>query len=564
MVTKAVTEALAEIDNGRTAESLEGPHLEFKEDPAHHGGPNPDAQRLELVLDEAIAFANAEGEADIVLGVGDRTTGPGAFTGTDADDLWIRQKIFQGTRPQLTVEVEELLYAGARLLVIHVPQGLDVYSRRNGAAAVRVGSGRRPVTEDERRTLHFRRANPDFTSRPSSVSLDQLDPEAVALGRRMLQVRNPGEAPSSDEDMLRRLDLVTDSGRLKIAAELLMLGKPGGEVLARHVFRRFPGGEPSATEYHGPLLTVMSRVRERVEVLSDPEYARLDLSGGQERPIRDFSSAAVDEALSNAFVHRDWAMTLPVVVDQSPQVLSVDSPGPFPSGVDVKRLLTTRSMPRNQTLMTALHRLGLVEETSRGFDRMWAAMLESGRDVPDVVADGFHVEVTFTAGDLDAGFVNGLAVLVNQGFAAEVVHSVNCLLILRALWGKDSVSLRSASRLMQVGEAECRTILTWLTEEGLLAADDQRVDEWRLSDRVRSALTQAGAELPERGSVERWILEAVANGRTVTNREVSSATGARGREVTRILRYLADTHRISKDSGGPDRGPGVRWVAAAT
>lgn len=562
MVTNSVMEALSSIRDGCTAESLEGPHLEFKEDPARHYSPNPDSQRIDLILDEAIAFANAEGESDIVLGVSDRTSGPGAFTGTDADGAWIRQKIFQNTSPQLTVEVEEISFEGARLLVIHVPEGLDVYSRRNGAASVRVAAGRRPMTEDERRSVRFRRANPDFTARPTSSVVGDLDQDALALARRMLAVRNPSEAPTSDEDLVRRLGLSTERGVLTVAGELLLRGKPGGEVIARHVFRRFPGGEPSATEYSGPLLMAVNRVRERVEAFSDPEFARLDLSGGQERPIRDFPTAAIDEAVSNAFVHRDWAMALPVVIDQSPQVLSVDSPGPFPSGVDVKHLLTTRSMPRNQTLMTALHRLGLVEETSRGFDRMWVAMLESGRSIPDVSANEFHVEVTFTAGGLDTAFVNGLAVLTGLGFSTEMLHSVDALLILRRLWQTDAVSLRAASRLLQVDEGECRAILTWLTEEGLLTSDDQRSEEWRLSDRARSALTKSGAELPKRGAAERWILESLAGGKSVTNREASAATGTNSREVTRILRYLADTQRIVKDPEGPDRGPGVRWIAA--
>ena len=190
-------------------------------------------------------------------------------------------------------------------------------------------------------------------------------------------------------------------------------------------------------------------------------------------------------------------------------------------------------------------------------------MLECGRGVPDVVADELHVRVTFAAGDLDEDFTSGLAVLADDGFSTDVLHSVNALLVLRTLWDREAVSLRAAGGLLQAGEAECRTILTWLTDQGLISQDDQRPEEWRLSDRVRTALTRAGAALPERGAVERWILDAVANCRAVTNREVVEATGTNAREVTRILRYLADTRRVEKEPGGPDRGTGVRWRATA-
>ena len=54
---------------------------------------------------------------------------------------------------------------------------------------------------------------------------------------------------------------------------------------------------------------------------------------GQERQIRDFPERAVDEVVLNAFAHRDWTLGRPIVIDQSPVILSVDSPGGLPIGV---------------------------------------------------------------------------------------------------------------------------------------------------------------------------------------------------------------------------------------
>ncbi|KAA8719725.1 ATP-binding protein, partial [Corynebacterium flavescens] len=91
-------------------------------------------------------------------------------------------------------------------------------------------------------------------------------------------------------------------------------------------------------------------------------------------------------------------MTDPGVVDQSALMLKVQSPGSLPTGVASDKLLSTQSMPRNPCLMNAMRVLGLVEQSSQGFDRMWLSMLISGREAPEVEEGSESVSVTFLAG----------------------------------------------------------------------------------------------------------------------------------------------------------------------
>ena len=69
-----VQRALSAIAAGQTPDSQEGAHLDFKEDPARAAHPrgNPEAHRLQILLDAAICFANADGESFIVLGLRDK------------------------------------------------------------------------------------------------------------------------------------------------------------------------------------------------------------------------------------------------------------------------------------------------------------------------------------------------------------------------------------------------------------------------------------------------------------------------------------------------------------
>lgn len=562
MNNSPVRAAIDAISSGASARDLESQHLDFKEDPARTAHPrsNPDSQRAQILLDAAICFANAEGESHLVLGVNDKARGPDAFTGTDADPQDVRAKIFNRTVPNLTVEVEEIFVGGTRLLDLRIPTGLGVYTRTDGAASHRVGTDCVPLREDERRDLAFQRANPDITARRTSLVMEDLDPQALALAHRLFTARS-GDVVTSDADLLRRLGLMSSDQTIFEAARILLGDATGSRPMARHVLRRIPGGEPSATEYRGPMIDVLARVEDRISAISDPEVTRVHLPSGQETPVPDFPTQAVDEAVTNAFVHRDWSSSLPIVIDQSPTALTVDSPGPLPMGVTRDTLLTTRSMPRNPTLMGAMHALGLVEETSRGFDRMWSAMLLIGRDTPEVLADDAHVSVTFTASTVDERFVLWLAELSSSGFDPTVITAVSTLIVLRHLQSAPSLSSSAAARILHLGVGEATAQLHWLSRARLMEPLSTRPsNEWQLTDRARSALEASGAPVPRQGAVETWIVAQTDEGRSISNREVTASTGAPSREVTKVLRYLADSHRIQKDPEGPSRGPGVRWI----
>lgn len=160
---------------------------------------------------------------------------------------------------------------------------------------------------------------------------------------------------------------------------------------------------------------------------------------------------------------------------------------------------------------------------------------------------------------VDSDFILWLGRLIQDGFSDETVHNLTSLLVLKRLKSAATLSIRGGTLLLQVGEGESRTRLQWLEREGLLTSDTESTHEWRLSARARRALEAAGASAPREIDLERWILDHLEDSRSLTNREVTNATGAVSREVTRVLRYLADTQRISKDPTGPSRGPGVRW-----
>lgn len=560
-----VAEALVEILSGKTADELESSTLDFKEDPAYRNKDGADAKAVEMLVDEAICFANGSaGDAYIVLGVADKVAGAAALTGTHRDPRYLEKKIFDKTKPNLRVEAAAINVEGSNLIIVRVPAALAVYGRTSGAASHRVGTECKPLDEDTRRRLYYQRANPDFTAQSSNFSAEDLDPEALAAARDLIVRYRSARGDTSGAmvttgEMLRTLDLLRPDGTLTMAAEILFHRHESDRPHSRYFYRNTPMGQPTVTDFKEPLVLAARRLHELVRVHSDVELARVDLGMGQEAAVPLFPSRAIDEAITNALVHRDWAMMEPVVVDQSALVLKVQSPGGLPSGVDSRRLLSTQSRPRNACLMNAMRVLGLVEQSSQGFDRMWLSMLTSGRDVPEVVADAGSVVVTFFAGTPDKEFIQALS-RVNTQLFPGMLEDVACVLVFRHLTSHSVLSLPAAAVLLQMSEAEARQIMVYLVQTNLVSPIEVRQDEWTLSEPARALTMPLLSVPPALPNVQKWIEERISSGQAVTNKEIVKATDAPSRDVTAVLQFLLRSGVVKKDPAGPSRGPGVRWI----
>lgn len=79
---------------------------------------------------------------------------------------------------------------------------------------------------------------------------------------------------------------------------------------------------------------------------------------------------ALREALTNAVVHRDYAMAMPVTVEVYADRLRIVSPGGFPNGLTLGDVLTGMYQPRNPRLLTLMRALGLARGRGTGIPRI--------------------------------------------------------------------------------------------------------------------------------------------------------------------------------------------------
>jgi ATP-dependent DNA helicase RecG len=560
-----LSEALQRILEGASATSLESDTLDFKRDPHTVTGTNaprnPRARLIEELVDTVVCFANACG-GRIILGVDDKVPGEAAFSGTTADPADLRNRIYGNTRPQLTVPIEEIEFANARLLIITVPEGLDLITDSKGKALGRNGTSCLPLSEDARRALAHERRNPDLTARPSDRSYHDVAPIAMQQARTLLaqltDLRNQ-MADLDDLSLLRALNLVDRDDRLLIAGEILLC-VPTQDTLDI-LTRPRAGSEPSVRRLREPLILLLPHALGSIHSAIDPEAAHVSLAGGQEIALPDFSPISVDEAVTNALVHRDYARPERVVIDHSPNTLRVWSPGGLPFGVTEDRLLSVISTPRNPTLMAAMHQLGLAERASRGIDRIFREQLRVGQQIPDIHTDEYSVELQLTSGAPNRAFAGYIATLPR-----ELRENIDTALALMHLCQRATLTLADAARLLQVSEPEARNRLDGLASgpDAVIErdGDTRRGVRWRLRPDTASGLGTA-VQHRTRANTARPRVEAHLNEYGwITNKTIRNMFDLDVQQATQILNDLRAANVIIKDPNGPQRGPSIRWLPA--
>jgi ATP-dependent DNA helicase RecG len=380
--------------------------------------------------------------------------------------------------------------------------------------------------------------------------------QARSLLEQLVDLRNQ-MADLDDGSLLRALNLVDRDDRLLIAGEILFC-TPEQDMLDI-LTRPAAGSEPSVRRLREPLVLLLPHALDSVRATIDPEVAHIALAGGQEIALPDFSPIAVDEAVTNALVHRDYSRPERIVIDHSPNALRVWSPGGLPFGVTEDRLLSTVSTPRNATLMSAMQQLGLAERASRGIDRMFREQVRVGQQVPGIRADEYSVEVYFTSGAPNRAFAGFVASLPRA-----LRENVDAMLSLVHLCQRPTLTLAEASRLLQVSDVEARDRLDALAAgtNALVERDGdaRRGVRWRLRPSVASALGTAVQHRARADSARPRVEAHLKEYGWITNKTIRNMFDLDVQQATQILNELRAANVLIKDPNGPQRGPSIRWL----
>jgi ATP-dependent DNA helicase RecG len=143
-------------------------------------------------------------------------------------------------------------------------------------------------------------------------------------------------------------------------------------------------------EFRGPLIAMPDQI---VEALS---YKCINELIGSASP--HVPSTALQEALLNAIMHRDYATDDPIQIVVSPGNLLIRNDGSLPEKwTDADLLSRHKSLPRNPKIAFAFYLAGYIETWGRGVERIAAACRDAGKRAALFESSPTEIKVTLFA-----------------------------------------------------------------------------------------------------------------------------------------------------------------------
>jgi ATP-dependent DNA helicase RecG len=525
------------------------------------------------IYEEIVSLANSAG-GTLFIGVEDsgEVTGAAPRHGTGTDPLRLQAAIFGNTVPSINTRVSVQKLDGPEVLVIEVDRYPEPCATASGKSLRRIigGDGKPqsvPFYPRDQRSMRIDLGLLDFSAQPvESAAFEDLDPlEFERLRQAVARLRGDANLKAlRDSELAKALRLVetTDHGLTPNVAGILLLGRP--DVIRKHLpthgafFQVLDAmgnvaADDTPFDSAAPLLRMLSEMELRFAARNQEREVSVGLI---RLPIPDYAPESFREAVSNALLHRDYSRMGAVYIQFHPDHLLITNPGGFPEGITLQNILVHEPKPRNPRLAEAFKRIGLVEQTGRGVDRIFLGQLRFGRPVPDYArSDASGVRVVLRGGDASLEF----AAYVFEEDRAGRPFSLDELLVLNQLFHERRIDSDSAAGLLQKGAADGHAVLERLQERGLLEAKgEKRGRVYHLSAAMYRQLGQPAGYVRAHGisaiRQEAMVLEYVAaHGRIELAQVIDLCSLNRG-QAQRLLRRLLQSKRLSM------RGKGPRWA----
>ena len=510
-------------------------------------------------LAEAIVcLANAEG-GELWLGVED----DGMPTGLHAEHLSLAGLpglIAARTSPSQQVHVDALELAGVPVARIIVPKARTIVATAGGAYVRRRlrHDGKPecvPMLPHERESRLAHLGLVDASAQPvAGASLSDFDPLERERLRQAVQKYGGDRVllELDDEAMDGALGFsarLPDGQRVPTLCGLLVIGRV--ESLRLHVsthelaFQVLAEQAVRLNEFRNvPLLQAI----EWLETNFRPYNPEEELQVGLFRvPVPMVDMGAFREAVANALIHRDYHRLGAVHVRLENEALVVSNPGGLVDGVTLANLLTTEPRPRNRALADAMKRIGVVERSGRGVDKIYRGLLKVGRPAPDYSrTDSQSVVVRLATDAADLAFAR---LVVEQERQRNAELPIDSLIALSALRQFKRVSADELAGHIQREPASAKRTLEALAEAGLVEAHGStKGRSYTLSVAVYQQQGNKAAYTRQAGFAaiqqEQMVLNYIAQHGRIKRAEVMDLCRLTGSQAGKLLKAMKEKGKI--------------------
>ncbi len=144
------------------------------------------------------------------------------------------------------------------------------------------------------------------------------------------------------------------------------------------IYKGLDRSEPTA-ERHILTGSIIEQAKKAIELLNTQAYTAFDKTSSKPNQVK-YPISALQEALINAIVHRDYELPHPIRITIFADRIEILSPGSLHWGVDKDKFLHGKASPkwRNQSFAYLFNKLQLAQSEGQGIPTIFRTMKEEG------------------------------------------------------------------------------------------------------------------------------------------------------------------------------------------
>jgi predicted HTH transcriptional regulator len=275
-------------------------------------------------------------------------------------------------------------YRDGETVKYYVRIGRETIEARNGILRQLLASKQEVVPFDKR-------ANPNV----NEADIDSLLFRDCMNEMKLIQPDKPLECYYSDKEQIAEfvpplcVKKSLDGGLCLRNFALFMFGKKNSISIhfpdaytSLSIYNGTDRSEPTAERY---LLTgsIIEQAKKAIGLLNTQVYTAFDKNSDKPNQVK-YPVRALQEALINAIVHRDYEIAAPVRVTVFSDRIEIQSPGSLHWGVDKEKFLAGKASARwrNQSFAYLFNKLQLAQSEGQGIPTIIRTMKEEGCPAP--------------------------------------------------------------------------------------------------------------------------------------------------------------------------------------
>ena len=420
---------------------LEGKTIEFKR------------EYMDDIKYAVIAFANTEG-GKLYIGINDNGTVCGV-SDVDQNMLKLTNMIRDAVRPDLTMftdcTVEQM--DDKKVIVLTVQRGTArpyyLHSKGVRPEGVYVRQGASSVPASETAILNMiKETSGDCYEDARSLNQQLTFEKATSYFTK--------KGVDFGEAQKRTLNLISKDGTYSNLGMLL-----SDQCASTIKIAVFEGGKKSVfrdrRELTGSLLQQMENAYSYIDQFN---HTRAEFEGLDRVDKRDYPADALREALLNAIVHRDYAVsgaTLISIFDNRIEFVNI---GGLVRGISYDDIMLGVSALRNQHLANVFYRLKLIEAYGTGIMKINECYIDQA--VKPVI------EVSNNAFKITLPNLNGPELIKDNADSFIQVEDDRMKAVLALLEQKESIIRKEVDAALGISQSTASLLLRRMVEDGLL------------------------------------------------------------------------------------------------